>query len=316
MHACSELFVQQRLIMIRTGIILSIILSIILITIAAFAAVINGGSIHYSIAQGDSLSLISAKVGVSSRFIASMNSLKPGQRLIPGQDLLINATKIVPKTLDNGILIDVPARRLYLFKNGTIELSFPVGLGMPKWRSITRWHTPTGNFTITRKSRNPVWYVPKSIQEQMRMEGKPVLAEVPPGPDNPLGTYILYTSFPAIAIHETISPESVYKFATHGCIRVLPENIKKLYEEVEVGTSGEIVYEPVKAAVTDNGRVFLEIDSDVYSSIPNLMQEVRNRLDALHVGTEICWDDVKRVVQEHSGVAEDITLSPLCPINR
>jgi L,D-transpeptidase ErfK/SrfK len=298
--------------MIRIG----IFLGLILIPLAAVAGVINGGSAHYSIAEGDTLSLISAKVGVSSDIIALTNSLEPGQRLIPGQDLLINTTKIVPKTLEDGILIDVTARRLYFFKNGTIELSFPVGLGMPKWRSITRWHTPLGNFTITRKARNPVWYVPESIQEQMRIENKPVLTEVPPGPDNPLGTYILYTSFPAIAIHETIAPESVYKFATHGCIRVLPENIKKLYDKVDVGTPGEVVYEPVKTAVTDKGRVLLEVDSDIYRTIPNLREEVTDRLNALHAAAEVCWGDVTRVVQEHSGVVEDITLSPFCSISR
>jgi hypothetical protein len=65
------------------------------------------------------------------------NSLKPGQRLVPGQELPINAAKIVPKTLDNGVVIDVSARMLYFFKNGMIELSFPVGLGMPEWRGIS-----------------------------------------------------------------------------------------------------------------------------------------------------------------------------------
>jgi L,D-transpeptidase ErfK/SrfK len=293
-----------------------IILIIILIPGAAIAAVVNGDTVHYSITRGDSLALISAKVGVETRVIAMANNLKPVQRLVPGQELLINTTKIVPKTLDNGIIIDVSARMLYFFKNGMIELSFPVGLGMPEWRGITRWHTPIGSFTITRKSRNPTWYVPKSIQEQMLLEGKPVLTEVPPGPGNPLGTHILYTSFPEIAIHETISPASVYRFWSHGCIRVRPENIAKLYDEIDVGTSAESVYEPVKAALTDKGRVLLEVDPDVYGIIPNIMQEVADRLNALNVASEVCWDDVKRVVQEHAGVAEDVTLLPFCALNR
>lgn len=295
---------------------LSIILISIFIPAAAFAAVINGGTIHYGVAQGDSLPLISAKVGVEARVIALSNNLQPVQRLVPGQELLINTRKIVPKTLDNGIIIDVSAKMLYFFKNGKIELSFPVGLGMSEWRGITTWQTPIGNFTIERKSRNPVWYVPQSIQEQMRMEGKPVLTEVPPGPDNPLGTYVLYTSFPAIAIHETISPTSIYRFWSHGCIRVLPENITKLYDEVDVGTPGESIYEPVKTVVTAEGRVLLEVDPDVYENIPNLLGEVTDQLNALHVASEVCWDDVKRVVQEHSGVAEDISLLPLCTLNR
>ncbi len=292
-----------------------IILLSILIPVAAFAAVINGGTIHYSVTQGDSLPLISSKVGVETRVIAQLNHLKQVQRLVPGQELLINTEKIVPKMMDNGIIIDVSAKMLYFFKNGNIELSFPVGLGMSDWRGITTWQTPIGSFTIARKSRNPVWYVPQSIQDQMRLEGKPVLTQVPSGPDNPLGTYILYTSFPEIAIHETISPGSVYRFWSHGCIRVLPENIKKLYDEVDVGTPGETIYEPVKAAVTDEGRVLLEVDPDIYGVMPNLLGDVTDRLNSLNVAAEVCWDDVKRVVQEHSGVAEDITLLPLCALN-
>jgi L,D-transpeptidase ErfK/SrfK len=297
---------------------IKIILLSILIPIAAFGAVINGDTVHYSVSQGDSLQLISAKVGVNIRAIALMNhfKLKPVQRLIPGQDLLINTRKIVPKTLDNGIIIDVSAKMLYFFKNSKIELSFPVGLGMPEWRGDKRWHTPIGSFTIARKSRNPVWYVPQSIQEQLRLEGKPILTEVQPGPDNPLGTYILYTSFPEIAIHETTSPTSVYQFWSHGCIRVLPQNIKKLYDEVDIGTPGESVYEPVKAMVTDEGRVLLEVDPDVYDHTSNLLKEATDYINMLNVAAEVCWDDVRRVVQERSGVAEDISLLPLCALNR
>ncbi len=293
-----------------------IILLIILIPNAALAADVSGGTIHYRVTQGDNLPLISAKVGVDIRVIALENRLKPDQRLVPGQGLIINTRKIVSKTIDNGILIDVTAKMLYFFKNGKIALSFPVGLGMPEWRGITRWQTPVGNFHITRKARYPVWYVPQAIQEQMRLEGKSVLTEVPPGPDNPLGTYILYTSFPEVAIHETISPTSVHQFWSHGCVRVLPENIKKLYDEVDVGTLGETLYEPVKAVVTNEGRVLLEVDPDVYGNLMNPMEEVTEHLNALNVSAEVCWDNVKRVVHEHSGVAEDITLLPLCALNR
>jgi len=307
----ARLLAQSEITMNR----LSIILIIVLIPAAVLAAVINGGTIQYDVAHGDSLPLISAKVGVDIRVIALSNHLNPAQHLVPGQDLIINTKKIVAKTVYNGIIIDVTAKMLYLFKNGKIELSFPVGLGMSDWRGITTWQTPIGSFTIERKSRNPVWYVPQSIQEQMRLEGKPVLTEVPPGPDNPLGTYILYTSFPGIAIHETIAPNSIYRFWSHGCIRVLPENIKMLYDEVDVGTQGESVYEPVKAAVTDEGRILLEVDPDIYGNIPDMMSEVSGRLNALKVATQVCWDDVKRVVQESSGIAEDITLLPLCALN-
>jgi hypothetical protein len=68
--------------------------------------------------------------------------------------------------------------------------------------------------------------------------------------------------------------------------------------------------------VTAEGRVLLEVDPDVYGNVPNLLGEVTDRLNALHVASEVCWDDVKRVVHEQSGIAEDISLLPLCALNR
>jgi hypothetical protein len=91
---------------------------------------------------------------------------------------------------------------------------------------LTRWRTPSRTFTITGKERNPLWYVPESIQWQLHVEGKPVLKVVPPGPDNPLGRFALYTSIRGIAIHETIWPTTVFQFRSHGCIRVLPEHLR------------------------------------------------------------------------------------------
>lgn len=285
----------------------------LLIPSSTVAAVVTGGETVYRVVEGDSLLLISAKLGVDAATIARENSLKPAQHLLPGQELRLNTRKIAPKIIDNGIIIDIPGRMLYYFKAGKLEMSFPVGLGMPHWQGITRWHTPAGTFTITGKEENPVWYVPVSIQWQMRIEGKPVLTTVPPGPDNPLGRFVLYTSIHGIAIHETIWPTTVYRFRSHGCIRVSTQNIVRFYNEVEVGTQGELVYDPVKVAVTDEGKIFLEADPDVYGKAGNLMAAAINRINDSNVAAEVDWDKIAKIVRERSGNAEDVTLFPPAP---
>jgi len=50
---------------------------------------------------------------------------------------------------------------------------FPVGLGMPQWKGMTRWRTPAETFTIAGKERNLVWYVPESIQWQQQIVENP-----------------------------------------------------------------------------------------------------------------------------------------------
>lgn len=274
------------------------------------AAVMTGGETVYRVAEGDSLLLISAKLGVDMGIITRRNELDPARPLQPGQELRLDTRKIAPRTVDNGIIVDIPGRMLYSFKAGKLVRSFPVGLGMPRWKGVTRWRTPAGTFTITGKERNPVWYVPESIQRQLKDQGKPVLTKVPPGPDNPLGRFVLYTSIRGIAIHETIWPMTVYRFRTHGCIRAMPENIEWLYDEIEPGTSGELVYEPVKASVTDDGKVFLQVDPDVYGKIRKPLDAVIDRMNDLQVSSRVDWARIRRIAQERSGIAEEVTLFP------
>jgi L,D-transpeptidase ErfK/SrfK len=271
-------------------------------------AVVTGGETVYRVADGDSLPLISSKLGVDPVIMRRENKLGAAGRLKAGQELKLNTRKIAPKRVEDGIIIDIPGRMLYYFKAGMLEQSFPVGLGMPQWRGMTRWRTPVGAFTITRKTKNPVWYVPESIQWQMKAQGKPVSAQVPPGPDNPLGRFALYTSIRGIVIHETISPTSVYQFRSHGCIRVLPKDIERFYREVEVGMHGELVYEPVKVAVTDDRKVFLEVNRDVYGKAGKSLDEAIRRINALQASAAVDWAKITRMVHEQSGVAEDVTL--------
>jgi L,D-transpeptidase ErfK/SrfK len=280
----------------------------LIIPVPVYAAVITGGETVYRVAEGDSLLLISAKFGVDTGIIMRKNDLHPAKPLQPGQELRLDTRKIAPRTVDNGIIVDIPGRMLYYFKAGKLEMFFPVGLGMPQWKGVTRWQTPSRTFTITGKERNPVWYVPESIQWQLQVQGKPVLTQVPPGPDNPLGRFVLYTSIRGIAIHETIWPTTVFQFRSHGCIRVLPQNIDRFYDEVEIGTAGELVYEPAKVAVTNDGKVFLQVDPDVYKKIRKQLDEVIDRMNDLHVAAEVDWAKIRRLVQEQAGIAEEVTL--------
>jgi len=270
-------------------------------------AVMTGGETIYRVVEGDSLLLVGAKFGVDVAALAKENGLAPARHLQPGQELRLNTRKIAPKSMDNGIVIDIPGRMLYSFVAGKLAMSFPVGLGMPQWQGITRWRTPSGTFSITGKEQNPTWYVPESIQWQLQLEGQTILTTVPPGPDNPLGRFVLYMSIKGMCIHETIWPTTVYTFRSHGCIRVLPQYIERFYADVAVGTHGELVYEPVKAAVTDEGEVFLQVDTDVYGKAGNLMAAATRRIDELEAAEKVDWDKVRRTVLDRSGAAVNIT---------
>jgi L,D-transpeptidase ErfK/SrfK len=125
-----------------------------------------GREFTYIVQPGDSLTAIGARFGVGVNLLAAGNKLAHNARLKIAQELNIDNRHIVPRATDDGIVINIPQRMLYLFKEGQALRNYPVALGKPDWP------TPSGRFRIAVKEENPVWDVPKSIQEEMRREGK------------------------------------------------------------------------------------------------------------------------------------------------
>jgi L,D-transpeptidase ErfK/SrfK len=178
--------------------------------------------------------------------------------------------------------------------------SYPVGLGRPDWP------TPTGGFKVISKEENPVWDVPKSIQEEMRREGKIVQEHVPPCPENPLGKHWMGLSIPGYGIHGTIAPTSVYQFRTHGCIRLHPDDIAALFAEVSTGTPGLLLYQRLMVARLED-RVFLEVHRDVYRKQPNPLEDLRAIVKANYLEPVLDWTAAKAIIAKQEGVARDVT---------
>ena len=292
----------------RSALYSSIFLVIMIVPSFSLAGILIGTDTLYTVKKGDTLEFIGARTGVSWWKIAKDNNIDINKYLQPGQELKINTRRIVPAMTENGIIINVPDKTLYYFKNNRLIGSFPVGLGLLTSKTGKNWKTPLGKFRIIAKEKNPTWYVPPSIQEEMEMEGKDVKTIVPPGRDNPLGRYALKTTYPGILIHETVKPASVNQYRSHGCIRVHPENMEKFFEEVEPNASGELIYVPVKAAVSNEGRVFLEVHRDVYNRIKTLREEVKSQIEKTGALNKVDWQKVESILKERSGTAKDVTL--------
>ena len=219
-----------------------------------------------------------ARVGVSPAVLASRNGrgLKPA--LKGGETIVIDNRHIVPDQLsvldgtDDGLIVNVPQRLVFYFAEGRLEAHYPVAVGRADWQ------TPLGDFTIVMKEEDPTWDVPLSIQQEMRRAGKRVVKSIPPGPANPLGRFWLGLSLDSVGIHGTIAPLSIYTFASHGCIRLHPDDIDALYQQVVVGERGRIIYEPVLVAY-DGTDVYLEVHPDPYRRGPDPMARALDLLD-------------------------------------
>lgn len=267
-----------------------------------------GGTGQYTVASGDTIRLVAAKLGVTRQHLIKMNKLNSNSMLLIGQKLAYNNRKIVPKHLKNGIVVNIPDRTLYFFQNGKLIKSLPVALGTSTKNDKYVWQTPVGKFKVTAKQKDPTWYIPASIKTEMEEAGKEVKDTIPPGPQNPLGKYAIKTSIPGILIHSTSKPWSIYSFASHGCIRISPLEMESFFYEVKVNTPGEIIYQPVKLAVTESGKIFLEVHRDIYNKLENIEDEAKKQIEKLNLNANVDWKKFEVVTKQKSGIAEDISL--------
>jgi L,D-transpeptidase ErfK/SrfK len=84
--------------------------------------------------------------------------------------------------------------------------------------------------------------------------------------------------------------------------------MEEFFKEVKVNTLGEIIYKPVKLAVTEEGRVFLEVHRDVYGkSRSGLATEARRLIEKQNLSERVDWQKVESIVRHTSGIAEDIS---------
>jgi L,D-transpeptidase ErfK/SrfK len=271
---------------------------------------IAGNEQDYTVQPGDNLWAITGRFTMNRALLESWNGLTDPDVLRPGMHLKVSDRHIVPRRASDGIVIDIAVRTLYWFQHGTLRARFPIGVGR------TDWATPPGRFRIVGRREDPTWHVPEAIQREMRAHGEPVVRQVPPGPDNPLGKYWIQLSAPGYGLHGTNAPASVGKYASHGCMRLLPEHVEVLYREAHDGTPVEIVYEPVKLARDPLGGVWLEVHLDVMGHKRSELPAVLDLIDAAGLAEAV---DVTRVVEAvgHAwGTPEDVSLHllPASPV--
>jgi L,D-transpeptidase ErfK/SrfK len=212
-----------------------------------------------------------------------------------GMKVVIPSQWILPPTKKYGIVINIAEMRLYyFFKSISMVRTFPIGIG------DTGWFSPEGTCWVVEKRKNPTWHIPLSLQEKYQMK------TMPPGPDNPLGDYWLGLSFSGYGIHGTNFPWAVGRLVTHGCIRLYPEDIKKLFPMVDVKTPVELIYEPVKVG-WKHGRIFMEVHQDIYNKIKEFIGYGKNKIKYLGLLEKVNEDLMLKTLEEKKGIPVDIT---------
>ena len=237
---------------------------------------------------------------------------------VPGkhQKIVVPTEFILPPKPWEGIVINVPQRRLYYFpkpRRGeeALVMTFPLSIFRPGWP------TPLGRTRIISKHKDPSWFVPKSIQEEHRKNGEPGFPTYfPPGPDNPMGMLAIQTGFPAIFIHGTNQPWGVGMRTSHGCFHLYPEDAAEIFPILPVDTPVRIIDNPYVIGRRD-GRMYMatfELISDYPSPLSPLSRAVAavarlrsDMPDTTIYSIKVDWDKVAVASMTGSPVPADIS---------
>lgn len=173
----------------------------------------------YSVQMGDTLSDIARKFNTTVALLQKANNIK-GSFIKPLQRLKITPNKF-------SITIDIKSNELFLNYDDELFKRYKIASGAPKSP------TPTGNFVIKNKMKNPPWYPPTG-------------GIIPPdSPENILGSRWMglwengiKTSY---GIHESINPADIGKYISNGCVRMVEKDLEELYDIVTVGTPVKII---------------------------------------------------------------------------
>jgi lipoprotein-anchoring transpeptidase ErfK/SrfK len=126
------------------------------------------------------------------------------------------------------LLVKLNERRVYVYKGDKILAKYPIAIGKKGWE------TPTGEWQVLEKIKNPSWTSFKT--------GKVVSRRV----ENILGARWIgfwYDGQDVIGFHGTSNLKSIGKAASHGCVRMYNRDVRALYNIVKIGTNVKVVKE-------------------------------------------------------------------------
>ena len=252
----------------------------------------------------DTLSDIARRYDLGYEEIVAAN---PGMDpWLPGEDarVVLPTEFVLPDAPREGLVLNLAAMRLFYYPRPVANepprvITHPIGIGREGWR------TPQGTSRITEKIVQPSWTVPASVRREHAQMGDPLPPVVPPGPDNPLGEFAMRLSLPNYLIHGTNQPYGVGIRVSHGCVRLYPEDIARLFPEVPENTRVTIVNQPYLAGWR-NGQLYLEAHPPLAEEAKRWgksLKPMERVLEAKAAQTDdINWDKAREVAHEARGI--------------
>ena len=146
---------------------------------------------------------------------------------------------------DTRIVVNAPAYRMDVFKDGKLEKSYRVGIGYPEFP------LPRGMRQAKEIVFNPVWTPPDEPWVKGKFApGKKVEAG---SKDNPLGPIKIPIGLPSL-IHGGKNPAKLGTFASHGCVGLTNQGIENFAQEIASLSGTRLSAEDIKNYQKDRAK--------------------------------------------------------------
>lgn len=249
-----------------------------------------GRNLTYVVKPGEDLYTLGLRYHLAIEHLMWANGL-PSERVPPGTKIVIPLMHVLPATLQEGLVINLPERGVYLFKNHECVAFYPCAIGMGG-----RFATPTGDTTIVNRQTHPTWDPP---------EWAGVKEPVGPGPNNPLGDRWIGLAMSGVGLHGTTDPMSIGQNASHGCMRMYPSVIRVLFDQVKVGMPVRIVYDPIKVGISPgDNSIYVQVYGDVYGRVPDKLAVLREKLERAGLSDLVDEGQMRRVLADRSALPQ------------
>ncbi|MEB3329470.1 MAG: L,D-transpeptidase [Candidatus Sericytochromatia bacterium] len=269
---------------------------------------VEGAITAHTVRPGDDLNVLGVRYKLNPIRIVRPSRLLLADGMEVGETIRIDQRRVrpsFPRDAD-GLVLNLPEAHVYLLSRGRLVRDYAVGVSNAERKA------PLGRTRVRSMSRNPIWFVPRSIQKEMADQGREVLTRVPPGPDNPLGSRWIGFADNTFGFHGTTMPWSIKRYASHGCVRFLRDDIEDLYERVRVGTPVNVIYQPVTMAV-DGRSVWVSVYPDYYHTGYDYRAAIAALAKRAGVSRRLHPASIALALRDRDGILVDIGNPPPAP---
>jgi L,D-transpeptidase ErfK/SrfK len=169
---------------------------------------------------------IAASVLVAAASVLTSVSTSHAAKATDIEPSAVESSPLAERSQGLNLVLSLSDRRVSVYSGDMLIASYEVAIGREGW------NTPTGQFSVFQKQTDPAWEHPFTGEV------------IPSGPENPLGTrWIGFWSDGqnSIGFHGTPDESVIGSAVSHGCVRMRNDDVRALYEQVDVDTPVSVV---------------------------------------------------------------------------